>query len=43
MNTSDLTTIRSLLHRARFDLEQSWPEAAYDALCRALRLLEDTE
>ncbi len=32
--------LRSLLSRARFDLEHGWPEAAVDALGRALRLLE---
>lgn len=31
--------VRILLERARFDLERGWPEAAYDALCRALALL----
>ncbi len=31
--------LRSLLDRARYDLERHWPEAAYDALCRAQRLL----
>ena len=35
-----MTRLRSLLNRARFDLEHGWPEAAVDALGRALRLLE---
>ncbi len=32
--------LRSLLARARFDLERGWNAAALDALGRALRLLE---
>ena len=31
--------VRALLERARLDLERGWPEAAYDALGRALALL----
>jgi len=34
-----VTELRDLLTRAIYDLEQGWPEAAYDALGRALRLL----
>lgn len=36
--TADL---RSLIERALHDLRQGWPEAAYDALGQALRLLEE--
>jgi hypothetical protein len=32
--------LRDLLERARFDLEHGWTAAAYDALGRALRLLD---
>jgi hypothetical protein len=32
--------LRSLLERAAYDLRQGWPEAAYDCIGRALRLLE---
>lgn len=39
---TDLAALRELLERAMYDLEQDWLEAAYDALCRALRLLEDS-
>lgn len=35
--------IRTLLERARFDLECGWVEAALDCLGRAMRLLRDLE
>ncbi len=35
--------VRTLLERARFDLEQGWSEAAYDCICRAERLISDPE
>lgn len=35
--------LRDLLARARYDLERHWPEAAYDVLCRAQRLIPDQE
>ncbi|MDA8348953.1 MAG: hypothetical protein M0038_09145 [Pseudomonadota bacterium] len=35
--------IRTLLERARFDLEHGWVEAALDCLDRAMRLLRDLE
>ena len=35
-----LAGLRDLLERARFDLEHGWTAAAYDALGRALRLLD---
>ncbi len=38
---SDLEQIRTLLERARFDLERGWIEAAIDCLGRAQRLLND--
>ena len=31
--------VRLLLERARYDLERGWPEAALDALSRALTLV----
>ena len=31
--------VRLLLERARYDLERGWPEAARDALSRALTLV----
>ncbi|HEX5461067.1 MAG TPA: hypothetical protein VFX20_13970 [Steroidobacteraceae bacterium] len=34
--------LHDLITRALNDLEQGWPEAAYDALGRALRLLGET-
>ena len=37
------THLRHLLERARDDLVHGWPEAALDALGRALRLLEGHE
>jgi hypothetical protein len=33
--------LRDLLERAAYDLRHGWPEAAYDAIGRALRLLGD--
>ena len=33
--------VRSLLERARYDLEQGWNEAAFDCIGRAERLLPD--
>lgn len=39
--TVDLAELRRLLERVAFDLEHGWPEAAQDALSRALRLLAD--
>ncbi len=33
--------LRDLLERARYDLEQGWPEAALDCIGRALRLLAE--
>lgn len=33
--------VRSLLERARYDLEQGWNEAAFDCIGRAERLLSD--
>lgn len=35
--------IRTLLERARFDLERGWGDAAIDCVARALRLLDDLE
>ena len=32
--------LRTLLERARYDLEHGWPEAALDCIGRALRLLD---
>ncbi len=37
----DLAELRDLLERARYDLEQGWPEAALDCIGRALRLLAE--
>lgn len=34
--------IRALLEHAIQDLEKGWPAAAYDALGRAMRLLEES-
>ena len=41
MTETRRTDIRSLLERARFDIEQGWTEAAYDALGQALGILVD--
>lgn len=35
--------IRTLLERARFDLERGWVEAALDCIGRAEQLLRDLE
>ncbi len=35
--------IRTLLERARFDLERGWIEAAIDCVGRAISLLNDLE
>ena len=35
------TEVRTLLERARYDLEQGWNEAAFDCIGRALRLLSE--
>ena len=35
-----LADVRELLECALYDLERGWPAAAYDAIGRALRLLE---
>ena len=39
MTATDLD-LAALLERARYDLEQGWPEAALDCIGRALRLLD---
>lgn len=38
-SSRDLVELRDLIERASYDLEQGWPEAAYDCIGRALRLL----
>lgn len=35
----DLAQVRDLLERATYDLEHGWPDAAYDCIRRAQRLL----
>lgn len=37
---TELAELRDLLNRAMADLRVGWPEAAYDAIGRALRLAE---
>lgn len=39
MSTAAIRELLDLLERARYDLEQGWTEAAYDALGRAQRLI----
>jgi len=36
-----MTLVSNLLERAMHDLEQGWPEAAYDAIGQAWRLLDE--
>ena len=41
MTPAALTALRALLERAQADILADWPEAAYDAIGRALRLLAE--
>ncbi len=38
-----MTEIRGLIERAIYDLEQGWPDAAYDCIGRAWRLLGEQD
>jgi hypothetical protein len=43
MNATLLRDILDLLERAKADLEKDWPEAAYDAIGRAIRLAREAQ
>lgn len=43
MTHAELLELICLLQRATADLEKHWPEAAYDAIGRALRLAKAAE